>query len=126
MVAIIIVVAALCVIKYQEYQEAHKEKVEEFILGDWYMQWAENRSFTLYEDGTVDFPETESLGKWSLSKKNQLELSKPNGEVITLKIDDVNEQILVVYEVVDGKQSENKITFFRTEKAAQALYYSIK
>ncbi len=53
MVAIIVVVAALCVTKYQE---THKEKVEKLILGDWYMQWAETKSFTLYEDGTVDFP----------------------------------------------------------------------
>ena len=123
MVAIIVVVAALCVTKYQE---THKEKVEKLILGDWYMQWAETKSFTLYEDGTVDFPDNEGLGKWLLTKKKQPELYKPGGEVITLKIDDVDEQWLVVYEVVDGKQSENKIMFRHTAEDAQTLYHKSK
>lgn len=90
------------------------------------MQWAETKSFTLYEDETVDFPENEGLGKWLLTKKKQLELYKPGGEVITLKIDDVDEQWLVVHEVVDGKQSENKITFRHTAEDAQTLYHKSK
>ena len=78
-------------------------------------------SFTLYDDGTVTIPGSYGQGKWSLVNDDVLKISDFYGETMTLKIDDLDDQWLVVYEMENGQQSEEKITFWNTAEGAQTL-----
>lgn len=48
-------------------------------------------------------------GKWSLVNDDVLKISDFYGETMTLKIDDLDDQWLVVYEMENGQQSEEKL-----------------
>lgn len=98
-----------------------KKTTEKLIIGDWYRQWSESVSFTLYDDGTVTIPGSYGQGKWSLVNDDVLKISDFYGETMTLKIDDLDDQWLVVYEMENGQQSEEKITFWNTAEGAQTL-----
>lgn len=98
-----------------------KKTTEKLIIGDWYQQWSDSLTFSIYDDGTVNVPSSYGLGKWSLVNDNQLILSDFYGETMTLKIDDLDDQWLVVYEMENGQQSEEKITFWNTAEGAQTL-----
>ena len=98
-----------------------KKTTEKLIIGDWYQQWSESVSFTLYDDGTVTIPGSYGQGKWSLVNDDVLKISDFYGETMTLKIDDLDDQWLVVYEMENGQQSEEKITFWNTAEGAQTL-----
>ncbi len=80
------------------------KKTTEKLLINWYRQWSESVSFTLYDDGTVTIPGSYGQGKWSLVNDDVLKISDFYGETMTLKIDDLDDQWLVVYE--HGKRTK--------------------
>ena len=82
---------------------------------------ASGNQLTLYDDGTVTIPGSYGQGKWSLVNDDVLKISDFYGETMTLKIDDLDDQWLVVYEMENGQQSEEKITFWNTAEGAQTL-----
>lgn len=98
-----------------------KKTTEKLIIGDWYQQWSDSLTFSIYDDGTVNVPSSYGQGKWSLVNDDVLKISDFYGETMTLKIDDLDDQWLVVYEMENGQQSEEKITFWNTAEGAQTL-----
>ena len=96
-------------------------KFKKLLANNWYRQWSESVSFTLYDDGTVTIPGSYGQGKWALVNDDVLKISDFYGETMTLKIDDLDDQWLVVYEMENGQQSEEKITFWNTAEGAQTL-----
>ena len=52
-----------------------KKKTEKLVVGDWYRQWSESLTFTIYDDGTVNIPGSYGLGKWSVANEDQLILT---------------------------------------------------
>ena len=97
------------------------DDTHKLLANNWYRQWSESVSFTLYDDGTVTIPGSYGQGKWSLVNDDVLKISDFYGETMTLKIDDLDDQWLVVYEMENGQQSEEKITFWNTAEGAQTL-----
>ena len=67
-----------------------KKTTEKLIIGDWYQQWSDSLTFSIYDDGTVNVPGSYGLGKWSLVNDNQLILSDFYGETIILKIENID------------------------------------
>ena len=115
---IVCAVVAVCVVQNIGGREKEMKKL---LANSWYRQWSESVSFTLYDDGTVSIPGDYGQGRWSLVNDDILKISDFYGETITMKIDDLDDQWLVVYEIEDGQQSENKITFWNTADGAQTL-----
>lgn len=115
---IVCAVVAVCVVQNIGGREKEMKKL---LANSWYRQWSESVSFTLYDDGTVSIPGDYGQGRWSLVNDDILKISDFYGETITFKIDDLDDQWLVVYEIEDGQQSENKITFWNTADGAQTL-----
>ena len=75
-----------------------KKTTEKLIIGDWYQQWSDSLTFSIYDDGTVNVPSSYGLGKWSLVNDNQLILSDFYGE-----------------------ESQESITFWHTAEGAQTI-----
>lgn len=92
-----------------EYYRQPRKRDEKLLANNWYRQWSESVSFTLYDDGTVTIPGSYGQGKWSLVNDDVLKISDFYGETMTLKIDDLDDQWLVVYEMENGQQSEEKL-----------------
>lgn len=115
---VVCAVVAVCVVQNIGGREKEMKKL---LANSWYRQWSESVSFTLYDDGTVSIPGDYGQGKWSLVNDDILKISDFYGETITFKIDDLDDQWLVVYEIEDGQQSETKITFWNTADGAQTL-----
>ena len=105
----VIVCAVVAVCVTQNTTGSREKEMKKLLANNWYRQWSESVSFTLYDDGTVTIPGSYGQGKWSLV----------NDDV--LKIDDLDDQWLVVYEMENGQQSEEKITFWNTAEGAQTL-----
>ena len=91
------------------------------IIGDWYQQWSDSLTFSIYDDGTVNVPSSYGLGKWSLVNDNQLILSDFYGETIILKIENIDADNMEVRQVIDGKESQESITFWHTAEGAQTI-----
>lgn len=115
---IVCAVVAVCVVQNIGGREKEMKKL---LANSWYRQWSESVSFTLYDDGTVSIPGDYGQGRWSLVNDDILKISDFYGETITFKIDDLDDQWLVVYEMENGQQSEEKITFWNTAEGAQTL-----
>lgn len=115
---IVCTVVAVCVVQNIGGREKEMKKL---LANSWYRQWSESVSFTLYDDGTVSIPGDYGQGRWSLVNDDILKISDFYGETITFKIDDLDDQWLVVYEMENGQQSEEKITFWNTAEGAQTL-----
>ena len=94
---------------------------EKLIIGDWYQQWSDSLTFSIYDDGTVNVPSSYGLGKWSLVNDNQLILSDFYGETIVLKIENIDADNMEVRQVIDGKESQESITFWHTAEGAQTI-----
>ena len=90
-----------------------KKTTEKLIIGDWYQQWSDSLTFSIYDDGTV--------GKWLLVNDNQLILSDFYGETIILKIENIDADNMEVRQVIDGKESQESITFWHTADGAQTI-----
>ena len=112
-------VVAVCVT--QNTTGSREKEMKKLLANNWYRQWSESVSFTLYDDGTVTIPGSYGQGKWALVNDDVLKISDFYGETMTLKIDDLDDQWLVVYEMENGQQSEEKITFWNTAEGAQTL-----
>ena len=78
-------------------------------------------TFSIYDDGTVNVPGSYGLGKWSLVNDNQLILSDFYGETIILKIENIDADNMEVRQVIDGKESQESITFWHTAAGAQTI-----
>ena len=91
-----------------------KKKTEKLVVGDWYRQWSESLTFTIYDDGTVNIPGSYGLGKWSVANEDQLILTDFYGETTILKIVGIDADNMEVREVVNGQESEQSITFWHT------------
>lgn len=78
-------------------------------------------TFSIYDDGTVNVPSSYGLGKWSLVNDNQLILSDFYGETIILKIENIDADNMEVRQVIDGKESQESITFWHTAEGAQTI-----
>ena len=98
-----------------------KKTTEKLIIGDWYQQWSDSLTFSIYDDGTVNVPSSYGLGKWSLVNDNQLILSDFYGETIVLKIENIDADNMEVRQVIDGKESQESITFWHTAEGAQTI-----
>ena len=98
-----------------------KKTTEKLIIGDWYQQWSDSLTFSIYDDGTVNVPDSYGLGKWSLVNDNQLILSDFYGETIILKIENIDADNMEVRQVIDGKESQESITFWHTAEGAQTI-----
>lgn len=98
-----------------------KKTTEKLIIGDWYQQWSDSLTFSIYDDGTVNVPDSYGLGKWSLVNDNQLILSDFYGETIVLKIENIDADNMEVRQVIDGKESQESITFWHTAEGAQTI-----
>ena len=98
-----------------------KKTTEKLIIGDWYQQWSDSLTFSIYDDGTVNVPSSYGLGKWSLVNDNQLILSDFYGETIILKIENIDADNMEVRQVIDGKESQESITFWHTAEGAQTI-----
>ena len=98
-----------------------KKTTEKLIIGDWYQQWSDSLTFSIYDDGTVNVPGSYGLGKWSLVNDNQLILSDFYGETIILKIENIDADNMEVRQVIDGKESQESITFWHTADGAQTI-----
>ena len=98
-----------------------KKTTEKLIIGDWYQQWSDSLTFSIYDDGTVNVPGSYGLGKWSLVNDNQLILSDFYGETIILKIENIDADNMEVRQVIDGKESQESITFWHTAEGAQTI-----
>ena len=98
-----------------------KRTTEKLIIGDWYQQWSDSLTFSIYDDGTVNVPSSYGLGKWSLVNDNQLILSDFYGETIILKIENIDADNMEVRQVIDGKESQESITFWHTAEGAQTI-----
>ena len=117
----VIVCAVVAVCVTQNTTGSREKEMKKLLANNWYRQWSESVSFTLYDDGTVTIPGSYGQGKWSLVNDDVLKISDFYGETMTLKIDDLDDQWLVVYEMENGQQSEEKITFWNTAGGAQTL-----
>ena len=117
----VIVCAVVAVCVTQNTTGSREKEMKKLLANNWYRQWSESVSFTLYDDGTVTIPGSYGQGKWSLVNDDVLKISDFYGETMTLKIDDLDDQWLVVYEMENGQQSEEKITFWNTAEGAQTL-----
>ena len=117
----VIVCAVVAVCVTQNTTGSRENEMKKLLANNWYRQWSESVSFTLYDDGTVTIPGSYGQGKWSLVNDDVLKISDFYGETMTLKIDDLDDQWLVVYEMENGQQSEEKITFWNTAEGAQTL-----
>ncbi len=91
-----------------EYYGSREKEMKKLLANNWYRQWSDSLTFSLYDDGTVNVPGSYGLGKWSLVNDNQLILSDFYGETITLKIETIDDQWLVVYDMENGKQVKNQ------------------
>ena len=98
-----------------------KKKTEKLVVGDWYRQWSESLTFTIYDDGTVNIPGSYGLGKWSVANEDQLILTDFYGETTILKIVGIDADNMEVREVVNGQESEQSITFWHTAEGAQMV-----
>lgn len=98
-----------------------KKKTEKLVIGDWYRQWSESVTFTIYDDGTVNIPGSYGMGKWSVANEDQLILTDFYGETTILKIEHIDGDNMEVREVVDGRESEETITFAHTAEGAQTV-----
>lgn len=98
-----------------------KKKTEKLVVGDWYRQWSESLTFTIYDDGTVNIPGSYGLGKWSVANEDQLILTDFYGETTILKIVGIDADNMEVREVVNGQESEQTVTFWHTEEGAQMV-----
>ena len=98
-----------------------KKKTEKLVVGDWYRQWSESLTFTIYDDGTVNIPGSYGLGKWSVANEDQLILTDFYGETTILKIVGIDTDNMEVREVVNGQESEQSITFWHTAEGAQMV-----
>lgn len=116
-----IAVCAIVAICVMQNVGGREEETKKLLVGDWYQQWSESVSFTLYDDGTVSIPGSDGLGKWSLVNENTLNISDFYGETTTFKMDDLDEEWLVVYVIENGQQSEKTITYWHTAEGAQTL-----
>ena len=117
----VIVCAVVAVCVTQNTTGSREKEMKKLLANNWYRQWSESVSFTLYDDGTVTIPGSYGQGKWSLVNDDVLKISDFYGETMTLKIDDLDDQWLVVYEMENGQQSEEKIIFWNTAEGAQTL-----
>lgn len=99
----------------------NKHKAEKLVVGDWYRQWSESLTFTIYDDGTVNIPGSYGLGKWSVANEDQLILTDFYGETTILKIVGIDEDNMEVREVVNGQESEQSVTFWHTAEGAQTV-----
>lgn len=122
----VIVCAVVAVCVTQNTTGSREKEMKKLLANNWYRQWSESVSFTLYDDGTVTIPGSYGQGKWSLVNDDVLKISDFYGETMTLKIDDLDDQWLVVYEMENGQQSEEKITFWNTAEGAQTLRANLK
>lgn len=102
----VIVCAVVAVGVTQNTTGSREKEMKKLLANNWYRQWSESVSFTLYDDGTVTIPGSYGQGKWSLVNDDVLKISDFYGETMTLKIDDLDDQWLVVYEMENGQQSE--------------------
>lgn len=98
-----------------------KKTKEKLVLGDWYRQWSESLSFTLYDDGTANIAGTDRMGKWSLVNDDQLILTDADGKATILKIEGIDADNMEVREIVDGQESEKAVTFWHTAEGAQTI-----
>lgn len=98
-----------------------KKKTEKLVVGDWYRQWSESLTFTIYDDGTVNIPGSYGLGKWSVANEDQLILTDFYGETTILKIVGIDADNMEVREIVDGQESEKAVTFWHTAEGAQTI-----
>lgn len=106
---------------YRKFDTSRKEDYRKLIIGDWYQQWSDSLTFSIYDDGTVNVPGSYGLGKWSLVNDNQLILSDFYGETIILKIENIDADNMEVRQVIDGKESQESITFWHTAEGAQTI-----
>ena len=88
-----------------------KKTTEKLIIGDWYQQWSDSLTFSIYDDGTVNVP----------GSYGQLILSDFYGETIILKIENIDADNMEVRQVIDGKESQESITFWHTADGAQTI-----
>ena len=79
-----------------------KKTKEKLVLGDWYRQWSESLSFTLYDDGTANIAGTDRMGKWSLVNDDQLILTDADGKATILKIEGIDADNMEVRERESG------------------------
>ena len=98
-----------------------KKKTEKLVVGDWYRQWSESLTFTIYDDGTVNIPGSYGLGKWSVANEDQLILTDFYGETTILKIVGIDADNMEVREVVNGQESEQTVTVWHTAEGAQMV-----
>ena len=118
---VVCAIIAVCAVSNMGSGEKREKEMKKLLANNWYRQWSESVSFTLYDDGTVTIPGSYGQGKWSLVNDDVLKILDFYGETMTLKIDDLDDQWLVVYEMENGQQSEEKITFWNTAEGAQTL-----
>ena len=91
----------------EDYRKTHNRRLVSAVVG--------------YDDGTVNVPGSYGLGKWSLVNDNQLILSDFYGETIILKIENIDADNMEVRQVIDGKESQESITFWHTADGAQTI-----
>lgn len=88
----VIVCAVVAVCVTQNTTGSREKEMKKLLANNWYRQWSESVSFTLYDDGTVTIPGSYGQGKWSLVNDDVLKISDFYGETMTLKIDDLDDQ----------------------------------
>ena len=103
---VVCAIIAVCVVSNMGSGEKREKEMKKLLANNWYRQWSESVSFTLYDDGTVTIPGSYGQGKWALVNDDVLKISDFYGETMTLKIDDLDDQWLVVYEMENGQQQE--------------------
>ena len=94
------------------------KNVEKLVIGDWYLEGSDRLRFTVYDDGTVNIPNTYGTGKWSIVNKDQLKISDFYGETFVLKIDDIDKKSMTVHQVWDGRESTETITYWHSAEDA--------
>ena len=79
----VIVCAVVAVCVTQNTTGSREKEMKKLLANNWYRQWSESVSFTLYDDGTVTIPGSYGQGKWSLVNDDVLKISDNEIEFMT-------------------------------------------
>ena len=80
---VVCAIIAVCVVSNMGSGEKREKEMKKLLANNWYRQWSESVSFTLYDDGTVTIPGSYGQGKWALVNDDVLKISDNEIEFMT-------------------------------------------